>query len=166
MKYIKTYEGLFDFFRKKSEDDNIALEFIKRLKRVKGISPYTIKINTEGTEDGEQYWTRYKIDFDDTPIRIVKVEADRKYKDGWDAEYLKRLINLGAVKKNNHILYALVIENVDEYVIASVYVLEELFELAEKVFKENKKAMRIKRIQDEINPAADLLNNDLDNEDN
>lgn len=62
-------------------------------------------------------------------------------------------------------LYALVIENVDEYVIASVDVLEELFELAEKVFKENKKAMRIKRIQDEINPAADLLNNDLD-EDN
>jgi hypothetical protein len=31
MKYIKTYEGLFDFFRKKSEDDKIALDFIKRL---------------------------------------------------------------------------------------------------------------------------------------
>ena len=30
MKYIKTYEGLFDFFRKKSEDDKIALEFINR----------------------------------------------------------------------------------------------------------------------------------------
>lgn len=112
MKYIKTYEGLFDFFRKKSEDDKseddkIALEFTKRLEKVHGISPYTIKINTEGTEDGEQYWTRYKIDFDDTPIRIVKVEADRKYKNGWNVEYQKTLINQGAVRKSNHILYAL-----------------------------------------------------------
>jgi len=42
MRLIKTYEGFFDFF-KKSEDDKIALEYINRLKKVKGISPYSIK---------------------------------------------------------------------------------------------------------------------------
>ncbi len=45
---------------------------------------------------------------------------------------------------------------------ASWDILEELFDLTEKVFKENKTAIRIKNIQDEMNPAADVLNKDLD----
>ena len=52
MKHLKKYnEGFFDFFRKKSEDDKIALEFIKRLERVKGISPYTLSYNPEGSDE-------------------------------------------------------------------------------------------------------------------
>jgi len=49
VKNIKTYEGFFDLFRKKSEDDKLALDFMKRLQRIKGISPYKIEKNTEGT---------------------------------------------------------------------------------------------------------------------
>ena len=40
MKTLKTYEGFFDFFKSQpTEDDKIALEYIARLKKVRGISP-------------------------------------------------------------------------------------------------------------------------------
>ena len=156
MKYIKTYEGLFDFFREKSEDDKIALEFIKRLKRVKGISPYPLSYNPQGTDDDSEMM-RYRIIFDDTPIRIGRYSVTGR-------DVLR--IEQGAVKKNNKVFYALIIETTDdqEYVLASWDILEELFDLTEKVFKENKTAMRIKKIQDEMNPAADVLDDDLDDD--
>ena len=43
MKHIKSINELFGFFKKKDdEEDKIALEFIKRLEKVKGESPYKI----------------------------------------------------------------------------------------------------------------------------
>jgi len=88
VKHLKTYEGLFDFFKKKSEDDKLALDFMRRLQRIKGISPYKIEKGLEGTEEGESYFTRYKIFFDDTIIKITKAVADKKYKSGW---HLKKI---------------------------------------------------------------------------
>ena len=166
MKYIKTHEGLFDFFRKKSEDDKIALEFINRLERVKGISPYPLSYNPEGSDEDSEMM-RYRVIFDDTPIRIGRYSVTNpRITRGWGEETQKDWIEQGAVKKNNKVFYALIIETTDdqEYVLASWDILEELFDLTEKVFKENKTAKRIKKIRDEMNPAADVLNKDLDDE--
>ena len=167
MKYIKTYEGLFDFFRKKSEDDKIALDYIKRLERVKGISPYPLSYNSQGTDEDTELM-RYRVIFDDTPIRIGRYSVTNRRLTGWDEETQSRWIKEdGAVKKNNKVFYRLYLENPDESVLASCDILEELFDLTEKVFKKNKTAMRIKKIQDEMNPAADVLDKDLyDDEDN
>jgi len=57
MKYLKSFnEGFFDLFKRKfstveSEDEKILNKFIIRLKRVKGESPYIIKLDTSGTEE-------------------------------------------------------------------------------------------------------------------
>ena len=168
MKYTKTYEGLFDFFRKKSEDDKIALDYIKRLERVKGISPYPLSYNPQGTDDDSEMM-RYRVIFDDTPIRIGRYRViNPSLTRGFNQQTQKDWIGQGAVKKNNKVFYALIIETTDgqEYVLASWDILEELFDLTEKVFKENKTAKRIKKIRDEMNPAADILDDNLDNEDN
>jgi len=168
MKWLKTYEGFFDFFKKKkSGDDEIAKTYIKRLEHLKSHlekgnnSPYNILINTEGTEEGEQYYTRYMVKFDDSPIRISHVAADEKYSAGWNQESQKGFINDGAVEKNNRIFYRLYIENVDESVIADVSLLEELFELIDWCFKKNKENTRINKIKGDINPAADLLDDGI-----
>ena len=44
MKHLKRYdEGFLDLFRKKySDDDKIILDFMKRLERIKDVSPYEI----------------------------------------------------------------------------------------------------------------------------
>ena len=169
MKNIKTYEGFFDIFKKKkSEDDKIVMDYIKRLEHLKsylekgGVAPYDITINLNGTETGEQYFTRYRFQFDDSPIRIVKAEADRKYRRGWSEEIQKQFINDdGAVKKNNNVFYKLYIENADESVRADVDLLEEMHELSEWCFKQNKENKRIKKIRGNMNPAADLLDDDI-----
>ena len=81
---------------------------------------------------------------------------------GWDEETQSRWIKEdGAVKKNNKVFYRLYLENPDESVLASWNLLEELFDLTEKVFKENKTAKRIKKIQDEMNDAADLMDPEI-----
>lgn len=163
MKHLRKYnEGLFDLFRKKSEDDKIALEFIKRLKRVKGISPYPLSYNPEGGDEDTELM-RYRVIFDDTPIRIGRYSVTNpRITRGWDEETQSRWIKEdGAVKKNNKVFYRLYLENPDESVLASWNLLEELFDLTEKVFKENKTAKRIKKIQDEMNDAADLMDPEI-----
>ena len=71
---VETNEGLFDFF-KDSEDDKIAMSYINRLKKVKGISPYVIKedvINHDGFDI-----IGYEVTFDDTPIRSTSIISNR-----------------------------------------------------------------------------------------
>lgn len=164
MKNIKTYEGFFDFFRKKqkSEDDKIIDTFIKRLKRIKDISPYKITLSTTSTVEGEQYWTKYEVEFEDVPFRIVKAEADRKYP-SWSVEFQKGSIDMGAVKKDNHTFYFIKTYPIDGEVVVtpSITKIEELFDLVDDVYKKDKKAKEIKKITDEINPAADRLDPDM-----
>ena len=161
MKHLKTYEGLFDLFRKKSEDDKLALDFMKRLQRIKGISPYKIEKGTEGTEEGEMYFTRYKIFFDDTPIKISKGWADSKYRSGWNEETQEEYIKDGCVKKNNHVFFKLYVQYPDAIIIASPNIMEDFFDLAEEVYNRDVKLRRIKKIRDEMNPAADKLDPDI-----
>jgi hypothetical protein len=161
VKYLKTYEGLFDFFRKKSEDDKLALDFMKRLQRIKGISPYKIEKDTEGTEEGECYYTRYKIFFDDTPIKVTKAQADRKYKQGWNRETREAWVKDGAVVKNNSLVLQLYAEYPDAKIIASPDIIEDFFDLAEEVYNRDVRLSRIKKIRDEMNPAADKLDPEI-----
>lgn len=168
MKTIKTYEGFFDFFKKKeSDDDKIVKDYIKRLEHLKSylekgeVAPYDILINKEGTEQGEMYFTRYMFMFDDSPIRIAKAESDRKYSQGWNQESQKDFIEQGCVKKNNWVFYLLYMENADESVIGSPDLLEDLYELAGWCFNRNKENKRIKKIRGNMNPAADLLDDDI-----
>lgn len=161
MKHLKTYEGLFDFFRKKSEDDKLALDFMRRLQRIKGLSPYKIEKDTEGTEEGECYYTRYKIFFDDTPIKISKGEADSKYGLGWTEGTQESYIKNGAVKKNNWVFFKLYAEYPDASIIASPNIMEDFFDLADEIYNRDVKLRRIKKIRDEMNPAADKLDPEI-----
>lgn len=168
MNTIKTFEGFFDIFKKKrSADDKIVIDYIKRLEHLKTylekgeVAPYEITTSTEGTEQGENYYRRYRFMFDDSPIRIIKAQADRKYRQGWSRETQQNYIDQGAVKKDNHVFYKLHMENADEPVKADVDLLEELHELAEWCYKTNKENIRIKKIRGNMNPAADLLDDDI-----
>jgi hypothetical protein len=149
MKHLKRYdEGIFDFFRSNSEDDKIALDFMKRLKRISGISPYKIEFDNKGTEDGESYFKRYKIIFDDVPIKITQGVCDKRYTAGWSEETQKSWIKTGAIRKNNHTFYSLYTIQQKEYILARVDIVEDLFELVEKIYNEDKKHRRIKKIKD------------------
>lgn len=167
MKNLKTYEGFFDFFKKKeSEDDKIAQGYLKRLEHLKSflekgeVSPYEI-VFSDHNSDADRSYLRYTFTFDDGAVRICKAEADKKFRHGWNEETQKDFIDQGCVKKNNHVLYMLDIKRVDECVIADWTILEELFELAEWCFKKNKQNIRINRIKGDINPSADLLDDDI-----
>jgi hypothetical protein len=163
VKNLKTYEGFFDFFRKKSEEnkseeDKIVDMYISRLKKVKDISPYKITLSTTSTVEGEQYWSKYKVEFEDVSFRIVKCVAARRFP-GWSDEFQKGSLDLGAVKKNNYTFYYLVTYPMGDEVVVTPTLkkIEELFELVEKVYKKDQNARKIKKITDEINPAADLI---------
>jgi len=164
MKHLKKYnEGFFDFLRKQSEDDKIVDTFIKRLKRIKDISPYDITFNDDDTEQGEQYCSRYRVEFEDVPFRVVRIVSDRKYRDGWDNETQKEWIKSGYIKKSNHIFYYIFTFPMSEKirVTASLRKTEELFKLVEEVYKKDLNARRIKKIRDELNDAADLMDDEI-----
>ena len=162
MKNIKTYEGFFDFFRKQSEDDKIVDMYIKRLKRIKDISPYKITFSDNGTVPNEQYWTKYKVEFEDVPFRVVKAEADGRFT-FWSEQTQKNYLEGGNVKKNDCIFYGMITFPMGDAVrvTPSLRKIEELFHLVEEVYKKDQNARRIKKITDEINPAADRLDPDM-----
>ena len=161
-----TYEGFFDFFKKKeSDDDRIALIYLKRLKNLKSfleggeVSPYEIVSNHDIDEDKK--YLRYNLTFDDGVIRICKAQADKKFKQGWNLQSQKEFIEQGCVKKNNHVLYLFDIKRAEECVVADWTILEELFEMAEWCFNKNNQNIRINKIKKDINPSADLLDDDI-----
>ena len=150
---VETNEGLFDFF-KDSEDDKIAMSYINRLKKVKGISPYVIKedvINHDGFDI-----IGYEVTFDDTPIRSTSIISNRSR--GFDKESQEYLKEQGAVRRNDIEFYALSVncEGDREMVYAKAYILKELNDLCKKVYDNDKNTRRIKKITGNINPAADL----------
>lgn len=160
MKKIKTYEGFFDFLKRKdSEDDKIVLSYINRLNKVEGLSPYRIESDTANNEGFDVIG--YDISFDDTPIRSTKVVSFRKY--GFDQRSQKYLTEMGAVRKNDKEFYALSVncEGEREMVYSRVSLLEELHKLCKKVYDADVNAKRLQRINKNINPAADLMNEQL-----
>jgi len=161
MKYLKTYnEALFDFLKKKSDDDKIILEFIKRLEKVKDKMPYEIIKNPKREEfplwmdkffnnptNGDEHDCGFLIRFDDVDIIVADdraTYANTQTQEFHHYEYSKYPF---PVYIGNDI------DNLAEKVFARKSYRKKLFELAYKAYKKK----RINRIQDEINPAADLL---------
>lgn len=154
MIYLKTYEGFFDVFKKKrTEDDNIALEYINRLKKVHGISPY--KITEDINDDGHFRISKLDINFEDTEIQVVYVESSFIFND----ESLKVLNNKEFSKYNDQKFYRLRIncEGSWETCKANIKLIKQLYELAKSVYLGDKEATRIDKIKTNINKAADLI---------
>ena len=166
MRVIKTYEGFFDFFKKKSEDsedDKIALEYINRLKKIKDISPYNIKKDDDPRQEFNYSILRFVVDFDDTPIKCTKVVSHRSH--GFDEPSQELLINRGGIKKNDGEFYALSAQ-VDEEMVsvkAKVSLIDELYHLIDSVYKKDKEARRIQKNKSNLTKAADLLDDDEKN---
>ena len=154
-------EGLFDFFSKKvTEDDKIALEYIKRLKKVKGISPY--KITKDDTSNGDSYTiNKWNVDFEDTPIKLWAVISTRT--SGFDEQSQELLLSKKLAKYSRYEFYGLNIkcEGETENCKASAKVLKELVELVESVYENDKEARRIEHISINMNPAADLIDESI-----
>jgi hypothetical protein len=150
-------EGLFDFFSKKvTEDDKIALEYTKRLNKVKGISPY--KITKDDTSNGDSYTiNKWEVDFEDTPIKLWAIVST--INSGFDEQSQQLLLSKKLAKYSKYEFYGLNIkcEGELENCKASAKVLKELVELVETVYENDKEARRIEHIKINMNDAADLI---------
>ena len=159
MKYLKTHEGFFDFFKKKlSEDDKIVQIFINRLESIDGISPYDIEYSEKNvlshSDDAKIF--KYKINFHDTPIYIMKGDIVSPRFNRYTPEVKKELEDDGAIFKSTSVFFQLYLPHQQSDVKASYQKLEELFELAEEVYDGDIDAVRIKKIRDDINTSEDL----------
>jgi hypothetical protein len=68
-------------------------------------------------------------------------------------EHIKKLLNF----EEKGDFYMLYLPYQNESIMASWSTLEELFNLTKRVYEIDKKATRIQKIKDDINPAADLI---------
>jgi hypothetical protein len=172
MSNLKTYEGFFDFFKKKpvlseveSEDDKIIQEYIDRLKRIKDISPYDIELEVGAAikqfDASDCEYQKYSIGFEDTPIRIVKIEILSTQYNRFTPDLKKKLLDDGGVFKKENLLYMCYLMNPRENIYASWQKLEELFNLTKDIYTKDKNARRVNRIKMEINPAADRLDPEI-----
>jgi hypothetical protein len=156
----KVNEGFFDFFKKKeSEDDKIANQFIQRLEKIKGESPYDIIEITYGKlpswcyelprEEAEHYNKIYLVKFDDLDLIITN---DRH-----------SLVNnqtgqiVGEEKCKNKWKLLIGNEEIAERLQAKDSIRRKIFELVDKIYKKDKEIKRVQKIKREINPEADVL---------
>jgi hypothetical protein len=148
---LKTYEGFFDFFKKKdSEDDKIALTFIDRLGKVKAISPYDIKvIVSEHGEAGKL--TKFIVTFDDLVLIVKQADFSKPYPDNKRYRYNISVECSGDYEKS--------VECSGDYekVKCREKYERDLFNLINRVYKRDIEARRLNRIKSEINPSADLI---------
>lgn len=172
MKNLKTYEGFFDFLKSKpSADDEIALEYIARLKKVKDISPYKIEFIGDPNDGGyavhgqtSHKVDKWVVDFEDTPIKLWSVISFKS--GGFDLQSQEFLASKNISKYNNKEFYALNIlcEGEPEKCKANPKILKELVELVKSVYENDKEARRIEHIRINMNKAADLIEDENDNE--
>lgn len=162
-KIIRTFEGFFDFFKKKeTEDDKIALQFIQRLEKVTGISPYDIDLITYKTlphwtneikkdpNIPEEYFSKiYLVKFDDVQLIITNDRHGIVRNDTGEVVKYKKCINKWKIFIGNDILA--------ERILANDKIRERLFNLVDKIYNQNQELKRIQKIKGELNPEADLL---------
>ena len=163
MKSLKTYEGFFDFFKSQpSEDDKIALEYIARLKKVKGISPYKITYD-QGNRDSTFEIDKWLVDFEDTPIKLWSVISLRPR--GFDEQSQDLLISKKLAKYTNKEFYGLnvICEGEPENCKAKPEILKDLVELVKSVYENDKETRRIEKIKINMNKAADLIEDENEN---
>jgi hypothetical protein len=138
---IKTYEGFFDIFKKPdSEDDKIALTFINRLRKVRGISPYEIK-RTVDVHNNAGTLTKYVVTFDDLVLIVKQADFSKPYPDNKRYRYNISVECSGDYEK---------VKCREKYE-------RDLFNLINRVYKRDIEARRLNRIKSEINTSADLI---------
>jgi hypothetical protein len=152
MKHIKPINEFFDFFKKKMDpEDELALEFIKRLEKIKGISPYEMKkldnseifgytLGDKITDSQKDYVMNngeiYKVFFDDVNLVVLCLHSPQS-----------DLTSSG--------IYGLRIG--DERIQCRESYKKKIMELIKMIMRNTDKFSRVKRVRDNINPAADLL---------
>jgi hypothetical protein len=165
MKKLKTYEGFFDFLKSKpSADDEIALEYIKRLKKVNGISPYKITLDV-GTGNNDLHKVdKWIVDFEDTPIKVWEVVSFKTL--GFDEESQILLLSKNFIKISNKEFIGMnvICEGEPENCSPRAKIAKELLELVKSVYANDKEARRIEHIRINMNKAADLIEDENDNE--
>jgi hypothetical protein len=165
MKNLKTYEGFFDFLKSKpSADDEIALEYIARLKKVRGISPYKITFE-EGTGNNDSHKVnKWIVDFEDTPIKLWEAVSFRNL--GFDEESQILLLTKKLVKISNKEFIGInvICEGEVERCSPKARIAKEFLDLVKSVYEKDKEARRIEHIRINMNKAADLIEDENDNE--
>lgn len=173
MKYLKGYnEGFFDYFKKDTPDDEITLDIINRLEKVKDVNPYKISeiMDTElelplwmgkfvgdptpnSRNNGEtEYFSKiYLVRFDDVDIVITNDRHDLvRVQTGLHAGY--------EMCKNPWKFYmGSDVSDLSERIKSKESYRKKLFHLVHKIYNEDIQRKRISRIKSDINPAADLL---------
>jgi hypothetical protein len=146
----KVNEGFFDFFKKETEDDKIAIKFINRLEKIKGESPYKIiDVNDAGDlpywvsqlpkENKEEYYSQvYVVKFDDVDL----ITTNDRSSDGICSTKWK--VGIGN-------------DDISELIYAKESIRKKIFELVDDIYKRDKEIKRINKIKREINPSADKL---------
>ena len=168
MKHLKRYdEGFLDIFKKDSSDDKITLDMIHRLEKVKDSNPYEIhdimkedmglptwmskaSDTAERGSKSEYYSVIYVVRFDDVDILICNDRHNLVYNNTGLPAGEKKCVNQWKLFIGNNTGLCERIRSKESYRI-------KLFHLIDKIYKEDIERKRIDRIQTEINPAADLL---------
>jgi hypothetical protein len=172
MKHLKSYnEGFLDYFKKDTNDDKITLDMIHRLEKVKDSNPYEIHdIMSEDmrlpawmskaadtTENGvhsEYYSVIYLVRFDDVDILISNDRHNLIYNNTGLPAGEEKCKNQWKLFIGNNTGLCERIRSKESYRI-------KLFHLIDKIYKEDKERKRFDRIQTEINPAADLIDESI-----
>ncbi len=172
MKHLKSYnEGFLDYFKKDTDDDKITLDMIHRLEKVKDNNPYEIhdimiedmrlpawmSKAADSTENGvksEYYSVIYVVRFDDVDILISNDRHNLVYANTGLPAGEKKCVNKWKMFIGNNTGLCERIRSKESYRI-------KLFHLIDKIYKEDKERKRFDRIQTEINPAADLIDESI-----
>jgi len=153
VEHLKTYEG---FFSKTTPDDEIALVFINRLKKVKKESPYRIQ-KTHESENNVGLVKKYRINFDDVSINVAMARFNNTPPSAFCDEHGLTWKQRNFPKKYPVFLHRVECTGEWEDLKCSYKYQRELFDLVDKLYYQDIEWRRINRINYEINPEADLL---------
>ena len=172
MKHLKSYnEGFLDYFKKDTNDDKITLDMIHRLEKVKDSNPYEIHdimkedmrlpawmsnaAHTSENDTGSEYYSViYVVRFDDVDVLISNDRHNLvNVQTGAPAGH-KKCVNKWKLFIGNNTGLCERIRSKESYRI-------KLFHLIDKIYNEDIERKRIDRIQTEINPAADLIDESI-----
>jgi hypothetical protein len=154
MKHVKTFEGFFDFFKRKYSDlDQLVVDISNKLKSKDVESINIDKFDTGVSSDIDTnnkniQNVKYSVDFDDvkfsisrshnrtfigepTDIPLHKINSTLS-KNYWSEEFQKSLIDEGAVKASSDLFYKLEINN--EPIICECDLIQDLFDLVDDMY--------------------------------
>jgi hypothetical protein len=154
MKHVKTFEGFFDFFKRKYSDlDQLVVDLSNKLKSKDVESINIDKFNTGvssaiDTNNKNIQNVKYSVNFDnidfsiykshnktfigepsDIPLYKINSTLSKNY---WSEEFQKSLIDNGAVKASSDLFYKLEINN--EPIICECDLIQDLFDLVDDMY--------------------------------